>query len=31
VHARPSPAQLKLIEQHIATHYKAAGAGEEKK
>lgn len=30
VHAKPTPAQQKLIEQHIATHYKAA-AGEEKK
>jgi Ubiquitin-conjugating enzyme len=29
VHAKPTPAQMKLIEQHIATHYKAAK--EEKK
>jgi ubiquitin-conjugating enzyme E2 S len=30
VHAKPTLAQQKLIEQHIATHYKAAAAEEKK-
>lgn len=30
VHAKPTAAQMKLIEQHIALHYKAAGQEEKK-